>query len=119
MTWSIIARDQATGRMGIAVATKFFAVGSMVPHIRSGVGAVASQAMLNPFFGPRGLALMAAGASAEEAVNLMTVADDDALAAVLDKDCRTDGSRAIDEMHAREIDVLGAQPIENGGADHI
>ena len=72
----MIARDQATGRTGIVVATKFFAVGSMVPHIRSGVGAVASQATLNPFFGPRGLALMAAGASAEEAVNLMTVADE-------------------------------------------
>ena len=76
MTWSIIAKDQANGRVGIVVATKFFAVGSMVPHIRSGVGAVASQATLNPYFGPRGLALMSAGASAEEAVNLMIIADE-------------------------------------------
>ena len=48
MTWSIIARDEATGRIGIAVATRFFAVGARVPQIRTGVGAVAPQAMTNP-----------------------------------------------------------------------
>jgi uncharacterized Ntn-hydrolase superfamily protein len=76
MTWSIIARDEATGRVGIIVATKFFAVGSRVPHISTGVGAVASQAFVNPFYGPRGLALMAAGASAEDVVRVLTQADD-------------------------------------------
>lgn len=76
MTWSIIAKDKHTGRTGIIVATKFFAVGAMVPHIKTGVGAVASQALMNPYFGTRGLALMAAGASAEDAVNLLTVADE-------------------------------------------
>ena len=44
MTWSIIARDAATRRTGIIVATKFFAVGAVVPHIKTGVGAIASQA---------------------------------------------------------------------------
>ena len=58
MTWSIIAKEPATGRLGVIVASKFFAVGSMVPHIRTGVGAVASQAFVNPFYGPRGLAMM-------------------------------------------------------------
>lgn len=76
MTWSIIARDESTGRVGIAVATRFFAVGARVPHIRSGVGAVATQAFTNPYFGPRGLALLAAGASAEEAVRMVLAADD-------------------------------------------
>jgi uncharacterized Ntn-hydrolase superfamily protein len=76
MTWSIIARDNATGRLGIAVATKFFAVGAMVPHIRTGVGAIASQAFINPFFGPRGLDLLAGGASAEATIATLIAADD-------------------------------------------
>ena len=76
MTWSIIAKDAATGRVGIIVATKFFAVGSRVPHIRTGVGALASQAYMNPYYGARGLALMAAGATAEDCVKLLTAADD-------------------------------------------
>jgi uncharacterized Ntn-hydrolase superfamily protein len=76
MTWSIIAKDAATGRVGIIVATKFFAVGGVVPHIKTGVGAVASQAFINPYYGPRGLSLMAAGATAEDCVKLLTIADD-------------------------------------------
>jgi uncharacterized Ntn-hydrolase superfamily protein len=75
MTWSIIARDVATGRIGIAVATKFFAVGAMVPHIRTGAGAIASQAFINPHYGPRGLALIEAGKSATEVVDALTAAD--------------------------------------------
>jgi uncharacterized Ntn-hydrolase superfamily protein len=75
MTWSIIARDAATGRVGIAVATRFFAVGAMVPHIRTRVGAVASQAFINPYFGPRGLDLLAAGTSAADCVARLTDAD--------------------------------------------
>ena len=76
MTWSIIAKEPATGRLGVIVASKFFAVGSMVPHIRTGVGAVASQAFVNPFYGPRGLAMMQAGSTAAEVINLLTVADE-------------------------------------------
>jgi uncharacterized Ntn-hydrolase superfamily protein len=75
MTWSIIARDEATGRVGIAVATRFFAVGSRVPYIKTGVGAIATQAFVNPYFGPQGLALLQAGASADDAVRLLTKAD--------------------------------------------
>ncbi len=76
MTWSIIARDEATGRVGIVVATKFFAVGSVVPHIKTGVGAVASQAFVNPFYGARGLALIGAGATAEDTVRMVTAGDE-------------------------------------------
>ena len=68
MTWSIIARDDATGRLGIAVATCFFAVGALVPHVRTGAGAVATQAFINPGYGPAGLALLARGATAEATV---------------------------------------------------
>jgi uncharacterized Ntn-hydrolase superfamily protein len=76
MTWSIIARDRETGRVGIAVATRFFAVGAMVPHIRTGAGAVASQAFINPYYGPQGLALLEGGATAAEAVARLTAADE-------------------------------------------
>jgi uncharacterized Ntn-hydrolase superfamily protein len=76
MTWSIIARDERTGRVGIAVATRFFAVGSRVPNIKTGVGAIASQAFINPFYGPQGLSLMQAGATAEDTVRMLTTADE-------------------------------------------
>ncbi len=76
MTWSIIARDVTTNRIGVIVATKFFAVGSRVPHIKTGVGAVASQAFVNPFYGPQGIALLQAGASADDVVRLLTKADE-------------------------------------------
>src|SRR5215510_3098228 len=67
VTWSIIARDGASGRVGIIVATRFFAVGAMVPHLKTGVGAVATQAFINPLYGPQGLALLEAGLSAQDA----------------------------------------------------
>jgi uncharacterized Ntn-hydrolase superfamily protein len=75
VTWSIIARDTPTGRVGIIVATRFFAVGSMVPHIKTGVGAVATQAFINPLYGPQGLALLETGLSAEDTVGRLTRED--------------------------------------------
>lgn len=76
MTWSIIARDEATGRVGIIVATKFFAVGAVVPNIRTGGGAVATQAFVNPSFGPRGLDLADKGMTASEIVATLTASDE-------------------------------------------
>jgi uncharacterized Ntn-hydrolase superfamily protein len=76
MTFSLIARDEETGRIGVAIASKFFAVGARCAFVRSGVGAVVTQAFFNPHYGPRGLALLAAGATAADAVRLMTTADD-------------------------------------------
>ena len=49
---------RAHGRVGIAVATRFFAVGALVPHIETGVGAIATQAFINPHYGPLGLAML-------------------------------------------------------------
>jgi uncharacterized Ntn-hydrolase superfamily protein len=76
MTISIIAHDEKTGRVGLAVASKFLAIGARNAFIRTGVGAVASQAFFNPYYGPRGLALLAAGATAEDTVRLLTAADE-------------------------------------------
>lgn len=75
MTWSIIARD-ATGAFGVAVASKFFAVGALCPHARSGVGALATQALLNPLFVAPGLDAMAQGTPPEDIVRALTDADE-------------------------------------------
>ena len=61
MTFSIVARDPATGDLGVAVASKFLAVGAVVPWARAGVGAIATQALANVQYGPDGLAALAAG----------------------------------------------------------
>jgi len=76
MTWSIIARDRATGRFGIAVATKFFASGARVPFIAAGVGAIATQALINPFYGTNGLRLLGKGTPADGVVKALVAADD-------------------------------------------
>lgn len=65
-TFSLVARDPQTGDLGIAVASKFLAVGAVVPWLEAGVGAVATQSYANPRFGPQGLALMKADAGMEE-----------------------------------------------------
>jgi uncharacterized Ntn-hydrolase superfamily protein len=75
MTFSIIARDPATGGFGIAVATKFFAVGARVPHVASGYGAVATQALVNPFYGVEGLRLLREGRAAADVVRTLVSAD--------------------------------------------
>ncbi|HEX2654425.1 MAG TPA: DUF1028 domain-containing protein [Xanthobacteraceae bacterium] len=75
MTWSIIARDKPSGRFGIAVATRFFAVGCRVPHIAPGFGAVATQALVNPFYGVDGLQALRDGVPATEVVAQLTAAD--------------------------------------------
>lgn len=76
MTFSIVARDPDTGDLGVAVASKFLAVGAVVPHCRAGVGAIATQAAANVLYGADGLDLLAGGASPQEAVERLTRADD-------------------------------------------
>jgi uncharacterized Ntn-hydrolase superfamily protein len=75
MTWSIIARDTATGQFGIAVATKFFAVGSRVPHIAAGLGGIATQALVNPYYGIDGLKLLREGQKPRDIVKTLIAAD--------------------------------------------
>ena len=74
MTWSIVARG-SDGEFGIAIASRFFAVGMLCAHARSGVGAVATQALVNPHFGPWGLDLLSQGISPEEVIKKLTEAD--------------------------------------------
>src|SRR5262245_43262829 len=75
MTWSIIARDNNTGQFGIAIATRFFAVGALAPHLKSRVGAIATQALVNVFYGTEGLRLLERGAGAREVVAAVIAAD--------------------------------------------
>jgi len=74
MTWSIVARD-ASGALGVIVASRFFAVGALCPHAHSGVGALCTQALVNPLYGPRGLALLAKGNAPSDVVRTLTYAD--------------------------------------------
>src|SRR5580765_7922898 len=88
MTYSIVARDPATGELGVGVQTAMFAVGAVVPWARAGVGAVASQAIAEPAYGPRCLELLALGESAGAAL---------------------EGARALDPMAAlRQVGVVDA-----------
>jgi len=74
MTWSILARD-AQGRFGVAIASRFFAVGALTVHTRRGVGALATQALMNPLYGTAGLDLLSAGRSGAEVVSTLTAGD--------------------------------------------
>ncbi len=66
MTWSIVARDDGGAAFGVAIATKFFAVGALCPHARSGAGALATQALVNPLYGHHGLDLLEQGIAPAE-----------------------------------------------------
>ncbi|MGE3275785.1 MAG: DUF1028 domain-containing protein [Vicinamibacterales bacterium] len=74
-TFSIVARDPATGEMGVAVQSHWFAVGSIVTWAEAGVGVVATQSFVDPGYGQRGLELMRAGATAPEALQRLLATD--------------------------------------------
>ena len=75
MTWSIIARDDSTRQIGIAVATRFFAVGARVPHIAAGIGGIATQALVNPYYGIDGIKLLREGREPRDIVETLIAAD--------------------------------------------
>ncbi len=74
-TYSIVARDPASGELGVAVQSHWFSVGAMVSWAEAGVGAVATQSFVDPSYGPLGLALMKAGRTAPEALAALLAAD--------------------------------------------
>jgi uncharacterized Ntn-hydrolase superfamily protein len=76
-TFSIVAYDPQAQEWGVAVESKFLAVGAVVPWAQAGVGAVATQSYANTSFGPNGLALMAQGLSAQEALDQLVAEDED------------------------------------------
>src|SRR2546421_13004876 len=74
-TFSIVARDPATGELGVAVQSHWFSVGSIVPWAEAGIGAVATQSFVDPSYGKLGLDLMRAGKSAPEALKALLAGD--------------------------------------------
>jgi uncharacterized Ntn-hydrolase superfamily protein len=75
-TFSIVAADPEAGEVGVAVASRFFAVGTVVPFAKAGIGAVATQSNANTTYGPRGLELLERGVAPDEVVRVLTRADD-------------------------------------------
>jgi len=75
MTWSILARDEQ-GYFGMAIASRFFAVGSLCVHSRRGVGAISTQALMNPLYGPAGLDLLAQGKDAASTIRALIAGDE-------------------------------------------
>ena len=74
-TYSIVALDQETGQLGVAVQSHWFSVGTVVPWAKAGVGAVATQSIAEPSYGPKGLALMEQGIPAAEALQSLLAKD--------------------------------------------
>ncbi|MGD9865664.1 MAG: DUF1028 domain-containing protein, partial [Pseudodonghicola sp.] len=99
MTWSIVARDAETGALGVAVASRFFAVGALVPHIRPGRAAVATQAFISPIWGIEAADRMAAGEGAAE---------------VLADLVARDGGQAMRQAHM--IDAEGRSAAHTGAS---
>jgi uncharacterized Ntn-hydrolase superfamily protein len=75
VTWSIVARDD-DGSFGVAIASRFFAVGALCVHTRRAAGALSTQALMNPLYGPQGIELLAGGASPDDVVQRLTSADE-------------------------------------------
>lgn len=105
MTYSIVARDESSGFFGVAVASRFFAVGAMVPFIKGRVGAVASQALVNPHYGPLALHELSAERNPAEVIEQLTAADNGAMNRQL---------HMIDH-HGRNSAYTGAQCIDWAG----
>ena len=75
-TFSIVAKDTATGEMAVGVQSHWFSVGTSVPWAKSGVGVVATQSFVNPAYGPNGLKLMQEGKTASEALGILVAQDE-------------------------------------------
>ena len=115
MTYSIVARDEGGGALGVAVQSHYFGVGSVVSWARAGAGAVATQSLAEPAYGPRGLELMGAGISAPEALRRLLAEDEDTAVrqvAFVDGHGRVaahTGPRCIREAGHRVADGVSAQ----------
>src|SRR5260370_18102789 len=75
MAWSMMGGDNLTGQFGIAVATRCFAVGARVPHIAAGIGGIATQALVNPYYAIDGLKLLREGRKPRDIVETLIAAD--------------------------------------------
>ncbi|MCL4487372.1 MAG: DUF1028 domain-containing protein [Chloroflexi bacterium] len=104
-TYSIAARDPETGCFGVAVQSHWFSVGSVVAWVEAGVGAVATQAMVQISYGPLGLDRLCAGQSASQALDALTAADPE-------KELR---QVAMVDAQGRVAAVTGARCIAEAG----
>jgi uncharacterized Ntn-hydrolase superfamily protein len=75
MTWSILARDPASGALGAAVATRFFAVGALAIHVEGGVAALATQALINPMYAVHGMPRLRSGQAPDAVIEALLAAD--------------------------------------------
>ena len=137
-TYSIVARDPATGQLGVAVQSHWFSVGSIVSWAESGVGAVATQSFVDPAYGPRGLDRMRGGESAPEALAALVAADEGRevrQVAMVDAQGRVDAwtggncipaaGHRVGENFSVQANLMGsatvwpamAEAFENGGGD--
>ena len=92
MTWSILARDPATGALGAAVATRFFGVGALAIHVEGGVAALATQAMINPMYAVQAMPRLRAGEAPEDVAKALLAGDagrEHRQLHILDAACRT------------------------------
>ncbi|HEY2629890.1 MAG TPA: DUF1028 domain-containing protein, partial [Usitatibacter sp.] len=94
MTWSICAFDRASGQLGVAVASRFFAVGALCPAIHAGKGALSTQALINPLYARDGLAMFDEGHDAKAIVTKLIAADD---------------GREMRQFHAVDVKGVSAQ----------
>jgi uncharacterized Ntn-hydrolase superfamily protein len=115
VTYSIVARDDRSGELGVAVQSHYFGVGSLVAWAEAGVGAVATQSVVEPAYGPRGLGLMRAGESAPAALQRLLAEDEHERArqiAFVDRRGRVaahTGDRCVREAGHRVADGVSAQ----------
>jgi uncharacterized Ntn-hydrolase superfamily protein len=115
VTYSIVARDERSGELGVAVQSHYFGVGSLVSWAEAGVGAVATQSVADPAYGTRGLEMMRAGASAPEALHRLLAEDRQERVrqvAFIDRHGRVathTGARCIREAGHRVADGVSAQ----------
>jgi uncharacterized Ntn-hydrolase superfamily protein len=102
-TFSIVARDPATGELGVAVQSHWFSVGSIVPWAEAGVGAVATQSFVDPSYGKLGLELMRTGKSGPEALKSLLAGDvgrDVRQVAMIDAQGRVDAWTGKNDIYA-------------------
>jgi uncharacterized Ntn-hydrolase superfamily protein len=115
VTYSIVARDEGSGQLGVAVQSHYFSVGSLVSWAQAGVGAVATQSVVEPAHGPRALELLRSGESAPAALRMALLGDeqeDVRQVAIVDRYGRVathTGSRCIREAGHRVADGVSAQ----------
>ncbi|MDP9468951.1 MAG: DUF1028 domain-containing protein [Chloroflexota bacterium] len=130
MTYSIVAADPAAGDVGVAVQSKFLAVGAIVPWAASDAGAVATQALADVTIGPRGLALLRQGISPDECVERLLAGDglreqrqfglvaaDGRAASFTGKECFDHASSIVGDGFAAQGNILVARAVVEGLAD--